>query len=165
MNRTFRFGVMLASLVFCFGCDSGPPPSTEAETKAMNESARIREADDGRDVWYGYDANQRVACAAKQNVVTPWFLEALIELDHKSMTGRSENHELARPYSVGSQSMQSIVARISARSLAFTSCIVLLGSAISLAEVPDWKSASPRRRSAPPSPSFPRADQRVTEAS
>ncbi|HRX77833.1 MAG: hypothetical protein H6821_14975 [Planctomycetaceae bacterium] len=39
MNRTFRFGVMLASLVFCFGCDSGPPPSTEAETKAMNESA------------------------------------------------------------------------------------------------------------------------------
>jgi len=39
LKNLLRFGVVVAGLLFCLGCDSGPPPAeVEAEAKKLNES-------------------------------------------------------------------------------------------------------------------------------
>lgn len=39
MKNILSFGVVVAGLLFCLGCDSGPPPAeAEAEAKKLNES-------------------------------------------------------------------------------------------------------------------------------
>jgi hypothetical protein len=39
LKNLLRFGVVVAGLLFCLGCDSGPPPvEAEAEAKQLNES-------------------------------------------------------------------------------------------------------------------------------